>query len=73
MQACCMQVFLGRSDMAECALACAYACTTPHQWPALLAILQAGTASLQEQQDPEEGQQHLADQLHEVLPMHLWP
>lgn len=71
MQVCCMQVFLGRSDMAVCALACAYACTTPHQWLALLAILQAGTASLQEQHDPEDGQQNLADQLHEVLLMRL--
>ncbi len=62
-----VQVFLGRGDMAACALKCAYACTTPHHWPALLAILQAGSASLQEQPDAHTSHQDLAEQLHEVL------
>lgn len=62
-----VQVFLGRSDMAACALECAYACTTPHHWPALLAILQAGSASLQEQPDAHTSHQDLAEQLREVL------
>ena len=61
-----VQVFLGRSDMAACALECAYACTTPHHWPALLAILQAGSASLQEQTDADTSHQDLAEQLREV-------
>ena len=62
-----VQVFLGRSDMAACALGCAYACTTPYHWPALLAILQAGSASLQEQPDADTSHQDLAEQLREVF------
>ena len=62
-----VQVFLGRSDMAACALECAYACTTPYHWPALLAILQAGTASLQDQPDADTSHQDLAEQLREVF------
>ncbi|KAL0036267.1 hypothetical protein WJX79_010808 [Trebouxia sp. C0005] len=60
------QVFLGRADMAACALECAYACTTPHHWAALLAILQAGTASLQEQPDAHTSREDLAEQLREA-------
>ncbi|DBB06293.1 hypothetical protein WJX77_007210 [Trebouxia sp. C0004] len=60
------QVFLGRGDMAACALECAYACTTPHHWGALLAILQAGSASLQEQPDTATSHQDLAEQLREA-------
>ena len=62
-----VQVFLGRSDMAACALECAYACTIPYHWPALLAILQAGSASLQEQPDADTSHQDLAEQLREVF------
>jgi hypothetical protein len=62
-----VQVFLGRGDMAACALECAHACTTPHHWAALLAILQAGTASLQEQPDAHSSHQDLAEELREVL------
>jgi len=67
-----VQVFLGRSDMAACALECAYACTTPHHWAALLAILQAGSASLQEQPDEHTSHQDLAEQLREVLFLPFW-
>lgn len=68
-----VQVFLGRADMAACALECAYACTTPHHWAALLAILQAGTASLQEQPDAHTSREDLAEQLREVLFSLSWP
>ena len=68
-----MQVFLSRIHMASCALACAYACSVPHQWPFLLHILQAATASLQEQQPPlEPDQQELVDQLRKVDSSHEW-
>ena len=53
--------------MASCALACVSACSLPHQWPSLLAILQAGIASLQEQPNPNPDQQQLAEQLRKVL------
>ncbi len=61
-----MQVFVSRGHMATCAVACAYACSLPHHWVSLLAIVQAGSASLQEQQQLKPDQQELAEQLRKV-------
>lgn len=61
-----VQVFVSRGHLATCALACAYACGLPFMWTPLLAIVQAGTASLQGLQTLEQAQQQLADDLHKV-------
>ena len=68
-----VQVFASRAELAQCALASVCACQQPHCWPALLLIVQAALAALQ---DPPSSppssplhpdQQQLADQLAKVL------
>ena len=61
-----LQVFVSRDHLATCAAACAYACELPFQWGPLLAIVQAGSASLEGVQTLNQDQQHLADELHKV-------
>ena len=63
----CAQVFASRGDLAECALACVCACRVPHQWGPLLLMLQGGLTALQEGGPLHPNQQHLVDQLIQVL------
>lgn len=64
----CVQVFVNQGHLAACALACAYASEVPFQWASLLAVVQAGCATLEGLTTLDQTQQQLADELHKVCP-----
>lgn len=52
-------------------MACAVACNVPFQWASLLAVVQAGNASLEGLDTLEPDQQQLAADLRKVCPAFL--